>query len=100
MSMIPSQLDTLLIEVKSDLQLPSSFPSDNLLQKIKEGEYYLNSLVIGTGAIDIDFETDLNARTLLKEYTRHSYFGVLDEFKKKYEGEIFDTQIKRIQSIT
>lgn len=100
MSLDQAQIDKLLNEVKSDLQLPSSFPGENLTQKIKEGEYYLNSLVIGVGAIDIDFVNDLNARSLLKEYTRHSYFGVLDEFKKKYEGEIIDTQIKRLQPTT
>jgi len=98
MPMLPAQLDALLNEVKSDLQLPSSFPSENLTQKIKEGEYFLNSLVIGAGAVDINFETDLSARSLLKEYVRHAYFGVIDEFKKKYEGEIFDTQINRLQS--
>jgi len=102
MSMEQAQIDALLIEIKDDLQLPSEFPSESLTLKIKAGEYFLNHLVLDkNGApIEINFETDLSDRSLLKEYVRHSYFGVIDEFKKKYEGEIFDTQIKRLQPST
>ena len=93
--MSENQVNSLLLEVKEDLQLPSSYPSDNLTAKIKEGEYFLNSLV--EGVLNIDFETQLKARALLKEYARYSFYGALDEFKKRYAGELFDSQIDRIQ---
>lgn len=102
MSMDSTKLTAILEEIKTDLQLPSGFASENLTQKIKEGEYFLNSLVVdSTGKhVEIDYSSDFNARSLLKEYVRYAYFGVLDEFKQKYEGEIFDTQVKRIQPTT
>ena len=96
--MTETQLNSLLGEVKSDLQLPSSYPSDNLVAKIKEGEYFLNSLV--EGVPDINFEIQLKARSLLKDYVRYSFYGAIDEFKKRFAGELFDTQIDRIQPIT
>ena len=96
--MSDTQVNSLLVEVKADLQLPSSYPSENLTAKIKEGEYYLNSLVLGV--LDIDFEIQLKFRSLLKEHVRYSFYGALDEFKKRYAGELFDSQIDRIQPTT
>lgn len=91
--MTENQLTVIVTEIKGEMQLSPSVPNTNLAQFAKEGEAFLNSRV---EFLVIDFDVDLNARSLLKNYIRYAYYGSLNEFKNLYQGDIYDMQIRYI----
>lgn len=76
-------------EIREEMQLAPSVPEPVLKRYAKEGEAFINSSVEG---LQIDFNSDLVARILLKNYIRYAYYGMLSDFKEKYVGDIYDTQ--------
>jgi hypothetical protein len=78
-------------EVKEEMQLAPSVPITTLERHVREGEARLNNLIEG---LEINFDTDLSARSTLKNYVRYAYYGAVDEFFKNYKGDIYDTQIR------
>ena len=81
-------------EVRDEMQLSPSIPSDMVKTFIREGEYTLNETV---EFLEIDFDTDLISRVLLKNYVRYAIFGDLTTFFKEYKGDLYATQIRYIQ---
>lgn len=81
--MTEKQIKSLLEEIKRE-QHPSPFKDDNeFIGYIKDGEYDINK---ACGAI-IDYEKDLKARSLLKNYVLYADYKRLAEFKQLYGGE-------------
>ena len=81
-------------EVRDEMQLSPSIPSDMVKTFIREGEYTLNETV---EFLEIDFDTDLISRVLLKNYVRYAIFVYLNTFFKEYKGDLYATQIRYIQ---
>ena len=81
--MTEEQIKSLLEEIKRE-QHPSPFKDDNeFLGYIKDGEYDINK---ACGA-KIDYQKDLKARSLLKNYVLYADYKRLAEFKQLYGGE-------------
>ncbi len=83
-----TQIKSLIAEIRGEQHI-SPFEEDKVLEGyIKEAEYDINN---HTGTV-IDFEKDLKARSLLKNYVLYSRFKRLAEFKQLYAGEYANLQ--------
>lgn len=83
-----TQIKSLIAEIRGEQHI-SPFEEDKVLEGyIKEAEYDINN---HTGPV-IDFEKDLKARSLLKNYVLYSRFKRLAEFKQLYAGEYANLQ--------
>lgn len=83
-----TQIKSLITEIRGEQHI-SPFEEDEVLEGyIKEAEYDINN---HTGT-EIDFEKDLKARSLLKNYVLYSRFKRLAEFKQLYAGEYANLQ--------
>ena len=77
------QINKLLQEIKNE-QHPSPFKEDiEFIGYIKDGEYDINK---ACGTV-IDYEKDLKARSLLKNYVLYADYKRLAEFKQLYGVE-------------
>ena len=83
-----TQIKTLIEEIRGEQHI-TPFEKDEVLQNyIKEAEYDINE---SSGA-KIDYEKDLKARSLLKNYVLYCRFSRLAEFKQLYIGEYANLQ--------
>lgn len=83
-----TQIQNLITEIRGEQHI-SPFEEDKVLEGyIKEAEYDINK---SSGA-EIDYEKDLKARSLLKNYVLYSRFKRLAEFKQLYVGEYANLQ--------
>lgn len=83
-----TQIKSLITEIRGEQHI-SPFEEDKVLEGyIKEAEYDINN---HTGA-EIDYEKDLKAKSLLKNYVLYSRFKRLAEFKQLYVGEYANLQ--------
>lgn len=88
--MTDTQIQKLLQEIKQE-QHPSPFKEDKeFIQYIKDGEYDINNYC---GTV-IDYEKDLQARSLLKNYVLYADYKRLAEFKELYGAEYANLQAK------
>lgn len=83
-------LDMIIQEVREEFQIPPYFPDINIANYAKEGEQELLKLVK-----PIDFEKDLIAKSLLKNYINHAYFKKTNEFMVNYNINIVGWQLSR-----
>ena len=85
-----TQVGTLVNEIRGEQHI-SPFEKEEVLKSyIKEAEYDINK---NSGA-KIDYEKDLKARSLLKNYVLYCRFNRLAEFKQLYIGEYIELQIE------
>ena len=85
-----TQIEKLIKEIRSE-QHVSPNEEDKVIEKlIKEAEFDINSK---SGA-KIDYDADLTARGLLKNYAMYRRFGRIAEFKQLYAGDYADLQAK------
>lgn len=85
-----TQIEKLIEEIRSE-QHVSPNEEDKVIEKlIKEAEFDINSK---SGA-KIDYDADLTARGLLKNYAMYRRFGRIAEFKQLYAGDYADLQAK------
>lgn len=75
------------------MQISPSISTNVFAQYAKEGEATLNNLV---ESLNINFDTDFQARALLKDFIRYAYYGEKAEFKTRYKGDLYETQIRYI----
>jgi len=85
-----TQLIKVLEEIKGEQQISPFFDDDTLKNYIREAEYDINHAV----GEEIDYESDLEARSLLKNYVLYANHKRLAEFKELYRGEYAELQIK------
>ena len=84
------KIKKLLEEIKLE-QHTSPFKEDKeIIGYIKDGEYDIN---YHTGT-KIDYDVDLHARSLLKNYVLYADYKQLAEFKELYVGDYADLQAK------
>lgn len=80
----------LVDEIRGEQHI-SSLESDEVLKGfIKEAEYDINDNV----GSEIDYEIDLKARSLIKNYVLYARFKRLAEFKQLYVGDYAYLQAK------
>ncbi len=90
MAMEDAQIKKLLQEIKME-QHTSPFKDDEeIIGYIKEAEYDIN-YICGT---EIDYKTDLDARSLLKNRVLYADHKRLAEFKELYGAEYAALQAK------
>lgn len=83
-----TQINELITEIKGEQHI-SPFEEDEVLKGyIKEAEYDIND----KAGAKIDYEKDLKARSLLKNYVLYARFKRLAEFKQLYVGEYANLQ--------
>lgn len=85
-----TQIEKLLKEIKGEQHI-SPFEEDKIvIGYIKEAEFNINN---ASGA-EIDYEIDLDARSLLKNYVFYARHKRLAEFKQLYTGEYAELQAR------
>lgn len=80
----------LLNEIKIEQKISPLRNLEELIPKIKEGIYDIENDV----GYYIDFDDDLKARSLLKNYVLFADHNLLAEFKEKYFKEYIELQFK------
>lgn len=85
--------DIVLSEIKSEQQISPFFDDSGLKNYIKEGIYFLNK----TAGEEIDFDEDLDARSLLKTYVFYANHKRLAEFMALYQGDYIELQARYYQ---
>lgn len=90
-----AQISDVLIEIKGELAVPSSYPNSVLEAYIKEGIYDIQAKVGST----VNFLEDYSARALLKAFVRYSYYGQRDVFKHRYDTEYLELQVRYVNAI-
>lgn len=88
--MSDDQINEILKEIKDEQQIPSFFNDQILINYIKEAEYNINQ----NSGVTIDYDDDLDARSLLKNYVLYANHKRLAEFKQLYCGEYAKLQAK------
>lgn len=83
-----TQIKKLITEIRKEQHISPYEEEEVLRGYIKEAEYDINN---HTGA-KINYEEDLKARSLLKNYVLYSRFSRLAEFKQLYIGEYANLQ--------
>lgn len=89
--MLDSVATTLRNELKEEFQIPPYFPDESLERYVKEGDAFFTNLVK-----EIDYDTDLQARSLLKNYVFYAYHKKLDEFVINYNSNIVTWQMSLV----
>lgn len=79
----------LITEIRTDFQLPPYFQDDTIQRSIRFAENRL--LMLNEVA---DFESDLTARTLLKNYAYYDLFHKTEEFEKNWKQTIMSWQLQ------
>lgn len=79
--------ETLISEFRTDYQIAPYVVDGTLERFAKEGEAALSSLVLSA-----DFETDLVARSLLKNYMYYALNHVTNEFWENYRNDVTQWQ--------
>lgn len=78
-----TQIEKLLKEIKSEQHLSPFKEDEEIISYIKEGEFDINYIV----GKEINYDEDLQARSLLKNYVLYADNKRLAEFKELYGGE-------------
>ena len=77
------QIKKLITEIRREQHISPYEEDEVIYGYIKEAEYDINN----TCGAKLDYDTDLRARSLLKNYVLYSRFKRLAEFKQLYVGE-------------
>lgn len=83
-----TQIQKLLQEIRNE-QHPLE-DDETLIGYIKDGEYDINE----NSGENIEYEVDLKAKSLLKNYVLYARYKRLAEFKQLYGGEYANLQAK------
>lgn len=70
--------------------------TDSFERKVKLAIQFLDETIVGT---NIDYNVDLEARNLIKEYVFYDFYNMLPEFKERYANELTKLQFKYNSSI-
>lgn len=82
-SMTDEKVKILLKEIVDEQQISPFIKTDGLLNYIKEGIYDINY----NAGKEIDYDKDLKARSLLKNYVLYARHKRLAEFKELYYSD-------------
>lgn len=82
--------DKLIQEIRDEQNVPYFVDDKTILTIVKEAIYDTNKKV---GA-EIDYESDLTARSFVKNYYLYASTYRLAEFREIYAGDLYDLQIR------
>lgn len=85
-----TQIDKLIEEVRGEQHISPFEEDEVIIGYIKEAEFDIND----SAGAKIDYEVDLKARSLLKNYVLYTRNKRLAEFKQLYAGEYAELQAK------
>lgn len=85
-----TQINNLITEIRREQHISPYEEDETLKDYIKEAEYDINE----NSGIEIDYEKDLKARSLLKDNVLYRRYGRLAEFKQLYIGDYANLQAK------
>lgn len=85
-----AKIDVFINEIRDEQHISPFREDSEFIGYIKDGIYDINSYC---GA-KIDYDKDLKARRLLKNYVLYADYKKLAEFKQKYIGEYDELQRK------
>nr|WP_314515391.1 hypothetical protein [uncultured Peptostreptococcus sp.] len=80
---------TLLEEVKARLDVTWEYDDPKINTMILEGQDFIKSRVGKT-----NFDTEISARKLLKEYCFYAWNGAIYSFENDFKSDILNLQIK------
>ncbi len=86
--MIDTKIKELLEDIKIEQQVSPFLEEKIIINFIKEGIFDIENNI----GFEIDFEKDLKARALLKNYVLYARYKRLAEFKQLYGGEYIELQ--------
>lgn len=85
MELSEEQLAKIIVEVRSEYQIPPYFQDEGLVNFAKEGfRYLLSRNPLG------NIETDETFQMLLKNYINYAYFHRVNEWKDNYASMILE----------
>ncbi len=85
-----SKIKKIVEEVRKEQLISPKLPDDSFINYAKEGMYNINEYV---GCM-LDYESDLDARALLKNYILYANHKRLAEFKELYTSDYVALQLK------
>ncbi len=88
--MTDEKIKAILEEIINEQQISPFIKKDGLINYIKEGIYDINH----NSGVEIDYDNDLKARSLLKNYVLYANHKRLAEFKELYYSEYAALQAK------
>jgi len=88
--MTKEQILKLLKEIRGEQHIPSIEEEDVIKGYIKDAQYDINECC----GEKINYEIDLKAKSLLKNFVLYARYGRLAEFKQLYAGEYAYLQAK------
>lgn len=86
--MTEDNIHILCVEIRRDNQIPPYIADDVIHDYIKDGEAELSNMVN-----DVDFETDIVARSILKTYVLYAHHKMLDEFYVNHASRLLSWQL-------
>ncbi len=84
------QINRLVSEIRKEQQVSPSLPDTNFVSYVKQGEFDINEIA----GCKINYEKDLKARELLKNYVLYANHKRLAEFKELYLAEYVTLQLR------
>lgn len=84
-------LNSILEEIKIEQNISPFIDVKKLLPILNEGVYFISNEICN---FEIDYEIDLSARSLLKNYFMYANHSRLAEFKEIYQSEYIALQEK------
>lgn len=89
-----TQIKKIIEEIRLEQHISPNEENEVIEKLIKEAEFDINS----KSGTKIDYDADLIARGLLKDYVLYKRFGRTAEFKQLYAGDYADLQAKYYNS--
>ena len=83
-------VEKIVKEVRKEQSISPKLPDDNFINYVKEGMYNINDSV---GCM-INYDEDLEARALLKNYVLYANHKRTAEFKELYMADYVKLQVK------
>lgn len=83
-------VENIVKEVRKEQSISPKLPDDNFINYVKEGMYNINDSV---GCM-INYDEDLEARALLKNYVLYANHKRTAEFKELYMTDYVKLQVK------
>lgn len=88
-----SLIDSLIKELRDEYQIPPFYSNKSLTSNLKEGAHELSRFVE-----EPDFQEDMTARSLLKNYVYYAFFKKTHEFFNNYNNDLVSWQMSKIGS--
>lgn len=86
-----SDIKKIVDELLDEKRISAYEKKDSFERKVTLAIYFLENEIAGA---TIDFNEDLNARDLVKEYVFYDFYNMIPEFKERYANELTKLQFK------